>query len=57
MPVWITPGHPDTAVTLTLGYGRTQAGKVGIVGYCWGGLLTWRAATKAERGEDFLVDS
>jgi carboxymethylenebutenolidase len=22
-----------------------QAGKVGIVGYCWGGLLTWRAAS------------
>ena len=21
-----------------------QAGKVGIVGYCWGGLLAWRAA-------------
>jgi carboxymethylenebutenolidase len=21
-----------------------QAGKVGIVGYCWGGLLSWRAA-------------
>ena len=21
-----------------------SAGKVGIVGYCWGGLLTWRAA-------------
>ena len=21
-----------------------KAGKVGIVGYCWGGLLTWRAA-------------
>src|SRR5690606_35084246 len=21
-----------------------NAGKVGIVGYCWGGLLTWRAA-------------
>ena len=21
-----------------------QAGQVGIVGYCWGGLLTWRAA-------------
>ena len=21
-----------------------QAGKVGIVGYCWGGLLTWRSA-------------
>ncbi|HSV59621.1 MAG TPA: dienelactone hydrolase family protein [Variovorax sp.] len=22
----------------------SKAGKVGIVGYCWGGLLTWRAA-------------
>lgn len=22
----------------------SQAGKVGIVGYCWGGLLVWRAA-------------
>ncbi len=21
-----------------------QAGKVGVVGYCWGGLLSWRAA-------------
>lgn len=21
-----------------------RAGKVGVVGYCWGGLLTWRAA-------------
>jgi len=24
----------------------SKAGKVGIVGYCWGGLLTWRAAAK-----------
>ena len=23
-----------------------RAGKVGIVGYCWGGLLTWRASAK-----------
>lgn len=23
-----------------------KAGKVGIVGYCWGGLLVWRAAAK-----------
>lgn len=23
-----------------------KAGKVGIVGYCWGGLLTWRAAAQ-----------
>lgn len=22
----------------------SRAGKVGVVGYCWGGLLTWRAA-------------
>ncbi|MFN6059145.1 MAG: dienelactone hydrolase family protein, partial [Burkholderiales bacterium] len=21
-------------------------GKVGVVGYCWGGLLSWRAATR-----------
>lgn len=25
-----------------------QAGKVGIIGYCWGGLLTWRAACTLE---------
>ena len=24
-----------------------SSGKVGIVGYCWGGLLAWRAAEKA----------
>ncbi|WP_198971888.1 dienelactone hydrolase family protein [Xylophilus sp. ASV27] len=25
-----------------------RAGKVGIVGYCWGGLLVWRAAEKLQ---------
>lgn len=25
-----------------------SAGKVGIVGYCWGGLLTWRAACQLD---------
>jgi carboxymethylenebutenolidase len=25
-----------------------QAGKVGIVGYCWGGLLSWRSACTLE---------
>jgi carboxymethylenebutenolidase len=25
---------------------RESGGKVGIVGYCWGGLLTWRAASQ-----------
>jgi len=23
---------------------QASGGKVGIVGYCWGGLLTWRSA-------------
>ena len=27
--VWRTPGHPDDAVTVFLGYGRTKAGRVG----------------------------
>lgn len=25
-----------------------QAGKVGVVGYCWGGLLTWRTACQLQ---------
>jgi len=25
-----------------------RAGKVGVVGYCWGGLLTWRAACQLD---------
>jgi Fe-S-cluster-containing dehydrogenase component len=28
-PVWIVPGHPDQAVTVALGYGRSRAGRVG----------------------------
>jgi MoCo/4Fe-4S cofactor protein with predicted Tat translocation signal len=28
-PVWVLPGHADDAVTVTLGYGRTMAGRVG----------------------------
>ncbi|MBI5474230.1 MAG: TAT-variant-translocated molybdopterin oxidoreductase [Ignavibacteriae bacterium] len=28
-PAWIQPGHPDEAVTIHLGYGRTRAGRVG----------------------------
>ena len=27
--VWIQAGHPDNSVTITLGYGRTRAGRVG----------------------------
>jgi molybdopterin-containing oxidoreductase family iron-sulfur binding subunit len=29
MPVWIIPGHADYSVTVTLGYGRKSAGRVG----------------------------
>jgi MoCo/4Fe-4S cofactor protein with predicted Tat translocation signal len=29
VPTWITPGQPDGVITLHLGYGRTQAGRVG----------------------------
>jgi Fe-S-cluster-containing dehydrogenase component len=28
-PVWIQAGHPDNSVTITLGYGRSRAGRVG----------------------------
>ena len=28
--------------------GQRAGGKVGVVGYCWGGLLTWRAACGLE---------
>jgi MoCo/4Fe-4S cofactor protein with predicted Tat translocation signal len=28
-PVWIQAGHPHNSVTVTLGYGRTRAGRVG----------------------------
>jgi MoCo/4Fe-4S cofactor protein with predicted Tat translocation signal len=27
--IWLTPGHPDDAVTVTLGYGRQIAGRAG----------------------------
>ena len=27
---------------------RASGGKVGVVGYCWGGLLTWRSACLVE---------
>jgi Fe-S-cluster-containing dehydrogenase component len=33
-PVWIMPGHPDGAVTVQLGYGRSRAGRIGSgIGY------------------------
>src|SRR5690606_4313476 len=33
-PVWVMPNQPDRLVSLTLGYGRTQSGRVGQgIGY------------------------
>jgi MoCo/4Fe-4S cofactor protein with predicted Tat translocation signal len=29
VPVWIVPGHADGVVSLSLGYGRTRAGRIG----------------------------
>ena len=29
-PVWITPGQAEQSVTVTLGYGRTRSGRVGL---------------------------
>ena len=29
IPVWITPGHAREAITVSVGYGRTKAGRVG----------------------------
>ena len=29
VPAWIDPGHAQDAVTISLGYGRTRAGRVG----------------------------
>jgi molybdopterin-containing oxidoreductase family iron-sulfur binding subunit len=28
-PVWIVPGQPDDSISLALGYGRTQCGRIG----------------------------
>jgi len=34
VPVWVTPGQPDDVITIFMGYGRTNAGKIGSnVGY------------------------
>jgi len=43
-PVWVLPGHPDEAVTVHLGQGRTRAGRVGTgVGFDAFGLRTSEA--------------
>jgi MoCo/4Fe-4S cofactor protein with predicted Tat translocation signal len=59
-PVWLEPGHPDNAITLQLGYGRSHAGQIGTdIGYNayklvtsaapWGGVL----ATVEKTGDTY----
>ena len=38
---------PDVQAAIDLA-ARESGGKVGIVGYCWGGLMSWRAAALAK---------
>lgn len=34
VPVWISPGQPDDVITISMGYGRTRAGRIGTgLGY------------------------
>ena len=52
-PVWIQAGHPDNSITITLGYGRTRAGRVGTAqGFNAYALRTtaapWIASTASE---------
>jgi carboxymethylenebutenolidase len=41
-------GKMATVDTMHMGGKGAKGGKVGVVGYCWGGLLTWRAACLLE---------
>ena len=34
---------------------KQSGGKVGVVGYCWGGLLTWRSAALVRESEPLAV--
>ncbi|GIV14749.1 MAG: molybdopterin oxidoreductase [Armatimonadota bacterium] len=64
VPVWILPGQPDDCVTLSLGYGRTRAGKVGTgIGYnaykvrFSDALWTASGATLVKTGERYPLAS
>jgi len=44
----LKPAAALADVGAAVAYAASQCGgKVGVVGYCWGGLLTWRAAADA----------
>ncbi len=42
LPVLIAPGHAENSVSISLGYGRTKAGRVGTVGQTSEGFVTDR---------------
>jgi len=59
VPVWITPGHAKDAITVSVGYGRTKAGRVGngagFNTYALRGSATpwFGAATIAKTGDTY----
>ncbi len=59
VPVWITPGHAQDAITVSVGYGRTRAGRVGnLTGFntyaLRGSTAPWfGAATIARTGDTY----
>ena len=61
VPVWITPGHAKDAITLSVGYGRTKAGRVGngtgFNSYALrGSTAPWHgAATITKTGETYQL--
>jgi molybdopterin-containing oxidoreductase family iron-sulfur binding subunit len=61
IPVWITPGHAQDAITIPLGYGRTRAGRVGNAtgfnGYVLRGsaALSFGAADVSKTGETYRL--
>ncbi len=62
VPVWIAPGQPDGVITLYLGYGRTNAGRVGNnLGYNAYEVLKsdapYAAAKLDKRGEQASIAS
>lgn len=61
-PVWLLPGHPDDAVTLHMGYGRTKAGQLADgIGFnanllrTTGGINFATGATATVTGEKVLL--
>ncbi|MGE5608335.1 MAG: TAT-variant-translocated molybdopterin oxidoreductase [Bacillota bacterium] len=47
IPVWITPAHPDNALSLYLGGGRQRAGRVGTATADGGGFNVYTLRTSA----------